>query len=121
LINVERHLEPPRFPKVPIEIENDPEKYQAWSNDWLKTDEGKAWSIANEKYNQLKFESEFLMASVKKDGTFVLQDLPAGDYALRLFFDDHLPGTISNYKFTVPSTGTGPVELGELPLHPLNR
>jgi len=61
------------------------------------------------------------MASVKKDGTFILQDLPAGDYVLKLFFDDELPGTISNYKFTVPTSGADPVELGELSLKPRPR
>jgi hypothetical protein len=41
-------------------------------------------------------------ATVARDGTFRIDDVPPGKYTLRVYFSEHLSGRISDHHFTVP-------------------
>jgi beta-lactamase regulating signal transducer with metallopeptidase domain/protocatechuate 3,4-dioxygenase beta subunit len=60
------------------------------------------------------------MATVDRDGSFRIDDVPAGDYSLSVRFDRDAVGQLFNHRFHVPSpegAGTGrPVDLGTLKL-----
>lgn len=59
------------------------------------------------------------MATVARDGTFHLDDLPAGEYRLLVQFSRDPAGHLQDYVFSVPDAKPGenqPVELGDLTL-----
>jgi Zn-dependent protease with chaperone function len=59
-------------------------------------------------------------ATVDRDGTFRIDDVPTGDYALSVSFQRDDPGRLQNYRFKVPplegNRAAEPVDLGELKL-----
>jgi protocatechuate 3,4-dioxygenase beta subunit len=60
-------------------------------------------------------------ATVDRDGKFRMDDVPAGQYLLRVWFiEGHDPGHLDNHPFVVPPTQEGepgkPVDLGTLTL-----
>ena len=61
-------------------------------------------------------------ATVGPDGTFRIDDVPEGSYALRASIDHQDAGFLHNYRFTVPPTEAkspaDPVDLGSLQLVP---
>jgi hypothetical protein len=63
--------------------------------------------------------AHFLSATVARDGSFHLDDVPAGDYLLTVMFMQDEVGGLWNHKFSVPSGGDAanpPVDLGMLRL-----
>ena len=62
----------------------------------------------------------YLRASVARDGTFRIDDVPAGHYSLSLWNNRGGPGSLSDHRFRVPATDgdnpSGPVDLGTLKL-----
>jgi len=64
-------------------------------------------------------------ATVNRDGSFRIDDMPAGNYNLSVRFNRDAPGAISEHKFTLPTIAVGEtattVELGELRLIVLDR
>jgi hypothetical protein len=59
-----------------------------------------------------------IMATVARDGTFRLDDLPAGTYSMKVRFDRDDAGSLVDYRFRVPAPNEnfGPVDLGTLKL-----
>lgn len=59
-------------------------------------------------------------ATVDRDGTFRIDDVPSGHYSLSVIFDREGAGRLINHRFNVPSmegdVSVQPVELGVLPL-----
>jgi hypothetical protein len=53
-------------------------------------------------YNALQAVAPFINATVDRDGSFRVDDLPSGKYTLDVHFDQRSAGHISEYKFTVP-------------------
>jgi uncharacterized GH25 family protein len=59
-------------------------------------------------------------ATVDRDGTFRIDDMPAGDYSLDVYFMENDPGHLRNHRFRVPAPegdpAARPVDLGTLKL-----
>jgi len=62
----------------------------------------------------------YLTATIARDGTFRIDDVPTGDYSLSVRFNQNDAGFLRDHRFTVPSPegdrATGPVDLGMLRL-----
>jgi uncharacterized GH25 family protein len=100
-------LEPPPFP---AEVAADPTKRQAWLNEWRQTEAGKIWTVgerAIEANQRRRASGPYILATVDKDGSFRIDDVPEGDYSLSVRIDGPngavAPGRISNYQFQVPA------------------
>ena len=121
LIDVEPDLKPPATPAAPPDVRDDPDQRKAWWDAWLATDEGKAWTAAYEAYEQRESENPYIKASVDRDGSFRIDDVPPGDYVLSVRFSQRAPGILSDYRFSVPPVENGlsaePLDLGKLALH----
>ncbi len=109
LVNVRTRspeLPKPNNPKVPAEVENDPVKKAAWWAQWQQTEEGRAWTawkLASEGNERLQETSPYFTASVDRDGVFLIDDMPAGNYSLSVRFDRDSAGHISDYHFSIPN------------------
>jgi beta-lactamase regulating signal transducer with metallopeptidase domain/protocatechuate 3,4-dioxygenase beta subunit len=94
-------------PPPPDGIENNPERR-------------KAWQAARQAYEELRTESPAFSASVARDGSFRIDDMPPGDYVLMVHFSQHRAGHLSNHRFSVPPTDARqagqPLDLGTLAL-----
>ena len=120
IVNVEVDLLKPKSPLAPADLQDDPERRKAWWDEWKATDEGKAWQTAYETYDKLRSASPYFTASVDREGSFRIDDMPAGDYVLGVRFSKNSPGFLSGYRFSVPSVEDGRAaerfELGTLTL-----
>lgn len=92
---------------IPAGVEKDTPKYKEWQN-------------AYRAYQQTLAESPYISATVGRDGSFRIDDVPSGDYALSVRFNDHPAGHLLDYRFTVPLIEGNQVgqllDLGELKL-----
>ncbi len=120
LVNVRADLPPPKAPTTPVEVQDDREKHKAWWESWKRTDEGQAWQAAYRAFEELRSKSLYITASVDRDGTFRIDDMPAGDYSLRVRSSQHKAGQLMDYRFSVPKIdgdrSDQPFDLGELVL-----
>ena len=110
LVDVQADLKAPDAPAGPAGVRDDPELRKAWREAWKTTDEGKAWTVAYEAYQQLTLAFPYITASVDRDGTFRIDDVPPGAYVFRVRFSEKAPGFLSDYRFVVD-----PVEQGRAP------
>lgn len=112
---------PPR-PPYPAEIQNKPQEHQAWWNAWKQTPEGQAWVAAYQAFERERSMSPYITASVDRDGSFRIDDVPPGDYVMSIRFDERSPGSLSNYKLHVPpvagARSDDEVDLGTITLQP---
>lgn len=120
LVEVRADLQRPPAPKAPADIRDDADRYEAWWEAWMATDEGKAWTAAYRAYQELQSQYPYITASVDRDGSFRIDDVPSGDYVLHVRFSRKAPGVLSERRFSVPHVEEGriaePVELGVLTL-----
>jgi protocatechuate 3,4-dioxygenase beta subunit len=109
-------------PPAPAEVRNDIQRYQAWWKEWQLTAEGQRWKELNDANERLRDASAYFTASVDRDGTFRIDDVPPGSYVLSAGFDHQHPGAgqIQNHRFSVPDGSDLPsdeaIDLGVLPL-----
>ena len=107
---------------IPADAQNDQEKYSAWWKEWSETEEGKAWRAASRADQRLRDASPFFSASVGRDGTFRIDDVPPGNYGLNVMFHESSPGQVRDYNFSVPAAEEAdagkPVDLGVITLMP---
>jgi hypothetical protein len=112
-------LDPGPMP-IPEEIEDQPDKFDGWYRDWIKTDTGKAWSAANEAANKARNNAPNYWAYCDTKGNFRVDDMPAGTYKLSATFNERTQfGQLRDYRFTVPESNANNGEvyrLGELRL-----
>ncbi len=120
-LTVQADLESPEFPTIPADANSDVEKRKEWFDAWKKTAEGEKWLREYQVYLQRRDESPYITATVSRDGSFRIDDVPAGQYTLRVRFDQHEAGTLNGYEFEVPKLKSGsenmPVNLGDLQLN----
>lgn len=118
LIWVEADLEQPSFPESKPRDERDPAKRKAAWDEWRATEAGKAWTRAYDAYQEERERYPIITATVDRDGSFRIDDMPAGKYALRVRFNKNPPGVLQGYRFVVPTTEknapTEPMGLGIL-------
>ena len=123
LLMVNADLVQPSLPEsMSVETPNETEAERAvrWDT-WEKTDEGKTWSAAYRAYRDEEDRSTQFRATIDRDGSFRIDDMPAGNYVLTMpFFNDKAPGKLSEFHFTVPNVEDGtqpePLDLGNLQL-----
>jgi beta-lactamase regulating signal transducer with metallopeptidase domain/uncharacterized GH25 family protein len=83
------------------------------------------WNLAMIDVEDDRTDIAWITAAIAEDGTFRLDDVPAGNYTLRVRFQwpREAPGSLSDYRFQVPpAQGDGPVkpvDLGMLRLKAL--
>jgi beta-lactamase regulating signal transducer with metallopeptidase domain len=91
-------LPQPPLPEPPEDVQNDEDRREKWWIEWQQTAAGKAMMEHQE--DQRKQPS--FHASIDRDGTFRIDDVSAGTYAVRMRFDRDAPGRLSEYRFSVP-------------------
>jgi hypothetical protein len=105
------------------------EQRRAWFQQWINTDEGRAYKQAT----KAKTETPFYPFALGSDGAFRVEDMPSGDYELYVATHDRF-GRETNapsgwsgelhHEFTVPEMPDGrsdePLDLGELELEQVN-
>ena len=118
--------DPPRAP-IPDEIRDDNEARTAWWAEWSASEQGKAWQKQYDAYSALRDARHHYATAIDPDGSFRLDDIPAGEYELTVRLkapptggESHAQtviGTLS-HTFTVPEMDGGrsdqPLDLGEL-------
>src|SRR5690606_13277818 len=72
LLQLEGTLPPPPEPLTKAEDFKDPKRYETWR-------------IAYEKYLQLQTDNTYFSASLGDDGAFHIDDVPPGNYDLRMW------------------------------------
>lgn len=128
LIDGHRFLDPPPGMLAIEEIWKDTKGYQNWEKKWKKSADYEAEKIIYRKYQhdrqKLFDETPSFTATVDRDGSFRIDDVPPGNYALDVYFNEQkkagFPGHLLKYIFTVPpadqSGDPEPVDLGTLTL-----
>jgi hypothetical protein len=127
VVDVEAYLpEPPKpnDPPIPADVEADAAKKAAWLLKWQQTtNEGRAWlawKIASESNQRLRDISPRFTATVDRDGRFRIDDMPTGNYALSVWFNQNPAGTLRDYHFSIPpmegNRSDQPLNLGVLRL-----
>lgn len=112
---------------LPLEASsNDPRGFQAWYTAWQKSADYPAEKVIYEQYEEARSkrldETPRINASVARDGTFRIDDVPPGEYVLSVNFyeRENNPGHVGDLQFTVPPVENGyssePVDLGTLTL-----
>jgi beta-lactamase regulating signal transducer with metallopeptidase domain/protocatechuate 3,4-dioxygenase beta subunit/uncharacterized GH25 family protein len=95
-------------PQVPDEIRNDQAKLQQFVQDWENSPAGlawKAWGIAAAANQRIMANNPELTVMVAADGSFRIDDTPAGPYALSVsFIEQRGPAGLKmeNLEFRVP-------------------
>ncbi len=119
-VNLQADLVAPPIPPVPPAVQNDPVKRQAWWNEWRVTDAGLAWTAAYDVHEQMRQKAPYLYATVARDGSFRMDDVPEGNFVLSVMFSREAPGILRDYRLTVPPVQDGattqPLDLGVLTL-----
>lgn len=117
---VEVDLPQPHWPEPPKDIQNDEARIEKWWIEWQQTAEGKAIMAAAVKQQEDQRKQPSFLASVDRDGTFRIDDVSAGKFAITVRFDRDAPGRLSEYRFSVPPLKDidigQPLDLGELKL-----
>jgi hypothetical protein len=109
----------PKPPKMPTDVTSAQQQTEWWQK-WIKTDAGKEWQKLTEEYQKHRDVSPSFSVSVASDGKFRIDDVPAGDYELNLYFSEHDAGRVSQSPFTVPpmegERSDEPLDIGEIRL-----
>ncbi len=128
LINGHRFLDPPPGMLAVEEMQKHPQKYQNWYKNWKASNRYADEKVIYEKYTadqeKLLSETPHFKASIATDGSFRIDDVPPGNYALSAHCYEQkkagFPGHLINHIFTVPpvdqSGNNEPVDLGTLTL-----
>ena len=81
-VDIEPHVLQIPPPLVPGPILN-PQKRELWMFQWRQTPEGQNWSLMHAQMKQRKLQGIQFYATVDNDGSFHIDDVPAGNYKLR--------------------------------------
>jgi hypothetical protein len=107
LVNVNSYYPaPPNLEElVPPDIRVNTVKKSEWLLQWEQTEAGKAWTalkVAYDKNQQVRDASPYFTASINRDGTFRIDDMPDGDFSLSVWFHRDGGRKSQNYRFSVP-------------------
>ncbi|QDU12288.1 Regulatory protein BlaR1 [Gimesia maris] len=107
LLQLQGTLPPPPEPLTKAEDFKDPERYEAWR-------------LAYEQHLQLQTDNTYFSASIGDDGAFHIDDVPPGNYDLKMWLHDNPAGKLKDvHVYVPPSDGknaTKPIDLGILTL-----
>jgi hypothetical protein len=111
----------PPPPQPPAAVQRDPKAAAKWWQEWQLTPGGQAWKGIQDANERLRDASAHYSASVDRDGTFRIDDIPPGNYVMNIYFDrQNGLGKLRNYKFAVPADSANqpaqPVDLGAIKL-----
>lgn len=122
MISAQTDLVPPSRPDVPAALKNNPQEQEAWWNGWKQTPEGQAWSAAYKIYQRERSMAPYLDATVAPDGSFRIDDVPPGNYLMRVYFVENPVGSVRGHSFKVPPVEGGwsgeAIDLGSIVLEP---
>lgn len=119
LISAELANEVPDPPEPPAEIAADNQQSRVWWTNWRTTETGQQWQTLYKEYDRRRKEFPYVTASIKNDGTFRLDDLPAGRYHMEVRFNGHNAGSLLDYLIVIPDDDSeGPIDLGIITLKP---
>ncbi|QDT88438.1 carboxypeptidase-like regulatory domain-containing protein [Gimesia algae] len=113
LVDAHRYLTPPAGMLSLEAARKDPLHFRDWVLAWRKSPAYEVEKVVYQKYqqarSQLLAESPSLTASIARDGTFRIDDVPPGDYVLKVTFRDqkHAVGSLTDVHFTVPPVENG--------------
>ena len=114
LVSVEIDLAPPKSPSPPADVGDDIKRRKAWWEAWQTTEEGKAWQAEYEAFNRRRNAVPTFTASVARDGSFRIDDVPPGKYVLSVRFNGPNRGELAvlHHRFAMPDTDTSePLDL----------
>ncbi|QDT88439.1 carboxypeptidase regulatory-like domain-containing protein [Gimesia algae] len=125
-LSAHEYFKPPTG-MLPLEaINNNPRGFQAWYTAWQKSKDYPAEKVIYERYTEARSkrldETPRINASVARDGSFRIDDVPPGEYVLSVNFyeRENNPGYVGDLHFTVPPVENGfsseAVDLGTLTL-----
>ncbi len=113
----------PELPPVPDDVKDDPTKRVAWWKKWKETGAGQefaAWEAAVQAIEEFDQTRPYFRASIERDGSFRIDDMPAGDYRMSIWFGRNTAGSLHDFRFTVPKMEAArsdtPLDLGILRL-----
>jgi len=126
-VKIRTKLDLPKPPLPDNWDQMDSKAQHQWNENWYKTTEGKTYLQAHEEAQRT---TEYYGDIVNSDGTFRVEDIPAGNYVLEveLFRSPQnrqagVIGTVS-HEFIIPEMPGGrsdePLDLGKLEMKPLN-
>lgn len=112
---------PPEVPRInrlpsPPELQGNAPKAAEWWEQWHTSAEGLAWIAAYEKYNDTINATPTFRGTVRRDGTFRIEGMPAGTYRLSARYDNDRAMFPGWHAFTIPEIPGGrsdePLDLG---------
>jgi beta-lactamase regulating signal transducer with metallopeptidase domain/protocatechuate 3,4-dioxygenase beta subunit len=115
-------VEPPglKQPAPPADVQGDSVKTAAWWREWQQTPEGKAWTNAMDGMQRLRDITPFFRASAGPDGTFRIDDMPAGVHSISVRLDGKVRLSLPEHRFTIKPIENGrsdePLDMGDLTL-----
>ncbi len=116
MVNVKKHL---TVPIPPVDRQAMMQKPGQWEA-WLRTPPGINYLASQQIYKNQRATSTRYMATVGRDGSFRIDDMPAGEYELDVTLQPGQRGSIRGYKFSIPPMDEEredkPLDVGELPL-----
>jgi hypothetical protein len=120
MIRMRAALDQPKAAEPPADVQNDRERYQAWWKEWTATEAGKAWRAEYKAYEARREAAPYFTASVARDGSFRIDDVPPGDYSLDVDLNGHAPIRLSAHRVSVPPIEAEhagqPLDLGPIPM-----
>ncbi len=81
-MTVEAEVPEPGSPPYPGNIKADPVAFDLWLQQWYQSEAGKSYLQQRKDYAAAKRTSPRFRASVARDGSFRIDDVPPGDYRL---------------------------------------
>ncbi|MEM6472570.1 MAG: carboxypeptidase-like regulatory domain-containing protein, partial [Planctomycetota bacterium] len=99
-------------------VAGDREKRMKWWNEWKQTPEGIIWSSTYAMFQEDRRKSPYMTATVNRDGTFRFDDVPPGEYVLRLRndFEKKIPGQLELRVRILEDAEQSEIDLGTLQL-----
>ncbi len=126
LVYLSAHLPDPPMPPappIPPDVAANIARREAWLLEWRQTPAGQAWTawqFAVEANQNRRDAQPRFTAAVKPDGTFRIDDVAEGRYALSVQFSQEGAGRLQGYFVSVPAFAGGrsdePLDLGVLTL-----